>query len=100
IGSIWYWAGIGGSMAKKRKDEHAESPDGLDRVLERLGAAPAGLHDVSPPARSLPDGLPAPLIELYARSDGMRLYLDTLVIAPSGEPARSGEHWVFGTLDD
>jgi hypothetical protein len=70
-------------MAKKRRDE--DSTDGLDRVLGRLDDAPAGLHDVEPPADELPKGLPEPLIELYARCDGLRMFLDTLEVVPQAE---------------
>ena len=43
---------------------------------------------VSPPATpDLPPGLPAPLIDLYARCDGARVYVDSLeLVARSDEP--------------
>lgn len=93
-------------MAKKsRRDEGGQH--GLDRVFELLDAAPAGLHDITPPADALPAGLPDPLIELYARCDGAHLYHDTLELAPSAEvtlpevAARSASdaRWRFGTID-
>jgi Tfp pilus assembly protein PilF len=89
-------------VAKKRRK--GEEPDGgpsmLDRVFELLAAAPAGLHDVEPPAAELPAGLPEPLIELYARCDGARLFLDSAEIAPSAEVARAGDaRWTFATVD-
>ena len=84
-------------MSKKRRDDE---PSGLDRVLALADEAPAGLHDVAPPSSSLPSGLPAPLIELYARCDGARLYLDTIEILPSAEVTRDDAgRWRFGTID-
>jgi hypothetical protein len=84
-------------MAKKRRDDEVS---GLDRVLVLMDQAPAGLHDVDPPSPSLPKGLPEPLIELYARCDGMRMFLDTVEIVPPREvtmpvPGR----WLFATVD-
>lgn len=69
-------------MAKKRREDDVS---GLDRVLGLLEQAPAGLHDVEPAAPELPTGMPEPLIELYARCDGLRLYLDTVEIVPARE---------------
>jgi len=84
-------------MGKKRRDDEL---DGLDRVLALLDDAPAGLHDVEPPGEELPTGLPAPLIELYARCDGLRMYLDTVEIVPAREvesvvPGK----WRFATVE-
>ena len=71
---------------KRRKNEQSDGgPTGLDRVFAALEAAPAGLHDVTPPADQLPSGLPEPLIDLYARCDGLRLYLDSVELRPSAE---------------
>ena len=50
-------------MAAKRRSE----ADPLDRVFEQLDEAQPGVHDVNEPALELPVGLPAPLIEVYAR---------------------------------
>lgn len=88
-------------MAKKRrKDEHSDGgPSGLDRVFAALDAAPAGLHDVSPAADQLPGGLPEPLIDLYARCDGLRLYLDSVELRPSAEVEAADLRWVFGELE-
>ena len=61
-------------MAKKRRDDD----HGLDRIMGVLEAAPPGLHDLDPPIGALPPGLPEPLIELYARCDGGRIFLDYL----------------------
>jgi hypothetical protein len=65
---------------------------GLDRVFARLGEAAPGLHDVVPPAATLPSGLPEALIELYAHCDGGRLFHDGVEIAASAAvaAARSG----------
>jgi hypothetical protein len=84
---------------KRRREDRDEGPSGLDRVLEQLDAAPAGLHDIAPAVLDLPGGLPASLIELYARCDGARLFLDSLEIAPSAEVTASGDRWAFGTLE-
>ena len=88
-------------MAKKRrKDERSDGgPSGLDRVFAELDAAPAGLHDVAPPAEQLPSGLPEPLIDLYARCDGLRLYLDSVELRPSAEVEPADSRWVFGELE-
>jgi tetratricopeptide (TPR) repeat protein len=86
--------------SKRRKDERGDGgPSGLDRVLAQLDAAPAGLHDVAPPARSLPSGLPEPLIDFYARCDGARLFLDTVELVPSIEVVPRDERWVFGSFE-
>src|SRR5687767_3381175 len=84
-------------MAKKRR----ESSSGLDRVFELVEEAPAGLHDLEEPSADLPAGLPEPLIELYARCDGGRLYHDTITIAPAREvvmhvPGR----WQFAAIEE
>lgn len=84
-------------MAKRRREDDI---GGLDRVFALLDEAPAGLHDLDPPADELPAGLPEPLIELFARCDGARLYLDTIELLPSSDvemcsPAR----WRFGSVD-
>ena len=88
-------------MAKKRRnDERADgSPTGLDRVFDLLDAAPAGLHDITTPARKLPSGLPEPLIDFYARCDGARLFIDSVELAPSADVVMRNEHWVFGTIE-
>ena len=102
-------------MAKKRRsDDRSETPSGLDRVFAVLDAAPAGLHDIAPAAAQLPSGLPEALIELYARCDGVRLYLESVELRPSAEverrddpPGHAAERgnaapvagWVFGELE-
>jgi tetratricopeptide (TPR) repeat protein len=83
-------------MAKKRGGQ----TDPLDRVFEFLDDAPPGLHDVDPPADELPSGLPGPLIELYARCDGARIFVDTLELAASADvELDAGGRWQFATLD-
>lgn len=85
---------------KRRKNEQSDGgPTGLDRVFAALDAAPAGLHDVTPPADQLPSGLPEPLIDLYARCDGLRLYLDSVELRPSAEVETTDGRWVFGELE-
>lgn len=84
---------------KRRRDDRDDGPSGLDRVFEQLDAAPAGLHDVAPAVLTLPGGLPGALIELYARCDGARLFLDSLEIAPSADVTGSDGRWAFGTLE-
>lgn len=81
-------------MAKKRDDV-----DPLDRIFALLDDAAPGLHDVDPPADELPSGLPAPLIELYARCDGARIFLETLEIVPSEHVSEDNGRWQFATLD-
>ncbi|HEY0478475.1 MAG TPA: hypothetical protein VGD37_13210, partial [Kofleriaceae bacterium] len=87
-------------MARKRRsDDPGDGPSGLDRVFAVLDEAPAGLHDITPAATQLPSGLPEALIELYARCDGARLYLDTVELRPSAEVERRDAHWSFGELE-
>jgi tetratricopeptide (TPR) repeat protein len=88
-------------VGKRRNDDRVDGGlEALDKVFDRLDAAPAGLHDVAPPAAQLPSGLPEPLIELYARCDGARLFLDSIEIAPAAEVTGEDGRWRFGTLDD
>jgi tetratricopeptide (TPR) repeat protein len=83
-------------MAKQRRDDG----HGLDRILAKLDEAPPGLHDLEPPAASLPKGLPEPLIELYARCDGGRIFLDTIELVPAREVTMpTPGRWLFATID-
>jgi tetratricopeptide (TPR) repeat protein len=81
-------------MAKKR-----DEADPFDRVFGVLEQAPPGLHDVVEPAEMLPNGLPASLIELYARCDGARIFVDTLELLPSEDVRFDGARWQFAYLD-
>ena len=81
-------------MAKKRDDGEP-----LDRVFEKLDDAPPGLHDVDPPAEELPSGLPGPLIELYARCDGARLFVESIELAASHEVRFEHGRWRFATVE-
>jgi hypothetical protein len=81
-------------MAKKRDDGEP-----LDRIFTNLEDAPPGLHDIDPPAEELPAGLPAPLIELYARCDGARIFVETIEIAPSHEVRMENGRWRFATIE-
>lgn len=86
-------------MAKKRREDGG--PTGLDRVVELVDEAPAGLHDLDPPSDNLPPGLPEPLIELYARCDGGRFFHDTVVIVPAAEVTMPAPgRWQFALVDD
>lgn len=82
-------------MAKKRGDD----VDPLDRIFTLLEDAAPGLHDVDAPIEELPTGLPGPLIDLYARCDGARIFVDTLAILPSAEVTEDNNRWSFATLD-
>jgi len=82
-------------MAKKRSDDL----DALDRVFDLLDEAPPGLHDLVPPAPDLPPGLPAPLIDLYARCDGARLFVDSVELVPSDDVVFDNGRWRFGTIE-
>jgi tetratricopeptide (TPR) repeat protein len=82
-------------MAKKRADD----VDPLDRIFAILEDAPPGLHDVDPPTHALPTGLPGSLIDLYARCDGARIFVETLDIAPSDAVTEENGRWQFATLD-
>jgi Tfp pilus assembly protein PilF len=85
---------------KRRSDERGDGgPGTLDRVLALLDEAPAGLHDLADPAARLPSGLPEPLIDLYARCDGARLFIDSVELVASADVVMRGDHWVFGTLE-
>lgn len=86
-------------MAKKRRADD-EGLSGLDRVFGKLEEAPAGLHDLEEPVARLPSGLPEPLIDLYARCDGGRLFLDAIEILPSREVTMTTPgRWKFATVD-
>jgi tetratricopeptide (TPR) repeat protein len=85
---------------KRRNDERGDgSPVSFDRVFVLLDEAPAGLHDVAPPAAQLPSGLPESLIDFYARCDGARLFIDSVELVGAAEVTARGEHWQFGTLE-
>src|SRR4051812_1576223 len=86
-------------MAKRRKEREEST---LDRVIDALDEAPAGLHDLAPCIEELPEGLPGALIDLYARCDGGRLFVDSIELRASHEVTRDEETggWVFGTLEE
>ncbi len=85
-------------MAKKRDQDGAV--EALDRIFTALDEAPAGLHDVEPAASALPNGLPPPLIELYAMCDGLRLFIDAVEIVPSNQVSMpTPGRWRFGEVD-
>lgn len=85
-------------MAKKRGAANRDD-GGLDRVLALLDEAVPGLHDVEPPG-DLPAGLPEPLIELYSRCDGLRMYLDTIEIGPARDVAMpTPGKWRFASVE-
>src|SRR3569623_1410777 len=73
--------------------------DPLDRLFEHLGEAQPGVHDIDPPVAELPGGLPAPLIDLYARCDGARIFSDTLEIVPSSDVTYDGARWRFAAIE-
>ena len=81
-------------MAKKRDDG-----DPLDRIFAKLLDAPPGLHDVDAPAEQLPSGLPAPLIELYARCDGARIFVESVEILPSHAVRFDNGRWHFASVE-
>jgi hypothetical protein len=82
-------------MAKKRADD----VDPLDRVFDALDEAAPGLHDVTPAIEELPPGLPPQLIELYARCDGARLYVDSLELLASHDVRFDAGRWRFALAD-
>ena len=82
-------------MGKKRGDDL----DSFDRVFMMLDDAAPGLHDVDAPIGELPNALPGPLIDLYARCDGARIFVDTLEIVPSHEIVFENGRWKFAILD-
>src|SRR5438270_3771989 len=83
-------------MAKKRSEDLGP----LDRIFATLDDAAPGLHDITPPTDELPAGLPEPLIELYARCDGARLFIDALELVPAREAAYDGGmRWRFAVGD-
>jgi len=81
-------------MAKKRDDGEP-----LDRVFAVVDDAPPGLHDIDPPVEKLPTGLPAPLIELYARCDGLRMFTEHLEVVPSHEVVFENGRWKFAIVE-
>lgn len=87
-------------MAKRgHSSSGGDTGDALDRVFERLAGDAAGLHDIAPPAVTLASGLPQPLIDLYGHCDGMRLFLETIEIAPSHGVEFEHGRWQFGAID-
>ncbi len=83
-------------MAKRRSDEGSS----LDRVFTQIETATPGLHYLEDPAKELPNGLPEPLIELYARCDGGRIFVDSLEIVPSNDVAFDNGRWKFAIADE
>src|SRR5438093_13419 len=81
-------------MARRRNDD----VDPLDRVFESLDEAAPGLHDLDRAAETLPPGLPPPLIDLYARCDGARLFVDAIEILPSHEVTFDQGRWRFALV--
>jgi Tfp pilus assembly protein PilF len=81
-------------MARKRDDGEP-----LDRIFAKLDDAPPGLHDVDPPTGELPPGLPAPLIELYARCDGARIFVESLEIVASQAVTFDNGRWQFAAVE-
>lgn len=73
--------------------------DPLARVFAALDDAPAGVHDLAPPADELPVGLPGALIELYGHCDGARIFVDSLELAASEHVRFDNGRWRFATLD-
>jgi tetratricopeptide (TPR) repeat protein len=83
-----------------RKSKKQGELAGLDRVLASLEEAPPGLHDVDPPSPALPSGLPPALIELYARCDGARMFIDSLeLVAAAGVTLLESNRWQFAELE-
>ena len=82
-------------MAKQRRGEG----DSLARVFSVIDAATPGLHDLAPPAVELPGGLPEPLVELYARCDGGRLFVDTLELVASHDVTFDNGRWHFANSE-
>jgi len=82
-------------MAKRRSEESGS----LDRVFTLIDEAAPGVHDLEPPAAELPSGLPEPLIELYARCDGARIYIDSLELVPSADVSFEAGRWSFAIAD-
>src|SRR5450432_2205299 len=83
-------------MAKRRSDEG----NSLDRVFTQIDSATPGLHALQDPAEELPSGLPEPLIELYARCDGGRIFVDSLEIVPSNDVSFDNGRWKFAIADE
>jgi hypothetical protein len=81
-------------MAKKR-----DEGDALDRVFALLDDAPPGLHDVDVPTGELPPGLPAPLIELYALCDGIRMFVEAVEVFASRDVHFEHGRWKFATAE-
>lgn len=82
-------------MANKRRGD----VESLDRIFQQLSDALPGLHDVDPPSQTLPNGLPGPLIDLYAHCDGARIYVDSLVLAAANDVKLEPIGWVFATSE-
>jgi tetratricopeptide (TPR) repeat protein len=74
--------------------------NGLDRVFALIEDATPGLHDLQNPTPDLPTGLPEPLIELYARCDGGRLFVDSIEIVPATDVSFDNGRWKFAIVDE
>ena len=81
-------------MAKKR-----DEGDALDRVFAVLDDAPPGLHDLDDPVDDLPPGLPAPLIEFYARCDGARIFVEAVEVFGSHGVHFEHGRWKFASAE-
>ena len=80
------------AMAKRRERRRRSA---RSRVRAARRRARPGSTIIEPPAAELPGGLPEPLIELYARCDGARIFVDSLEIVPSRDVAFDDGRWQF-----
>lgn len=86
-------------MARRPPRSRGDDAEPLERIFATLADAQPGLHDVDPPDGELPPGLPAPLIELYARTGGARLFVDALELVPAAAVAVENGRWRFAFVD-
>lgn len=81
-------------MPRRRKGDDAD----LERVFDALDAAQPGLHDIDE-SRDIPLGVPEPLVLLYARCGGARLYVDALELVPPDDVELDNGRWRFAMID-
>ena len=72
----------------------------LDRLVNLIDEAPAGLHDLNPPGSIMPSAWPLTLRELYSTFDGGRFFVETIELVPAADVAADERgRWVIGTWD-
>ena len=72
----------------------------LDRIVNVIDEAPAGLHDLNPPGSIMPQAWPLTLREMYSTFDGGRFFVETIELVAAAEvTADERGRWQIGTWD-